>query len=117
VDVTYELTLTPVEDEEHQWEALIYRSVRAGVCGPWTGHARIVQNPGYWAPLREIAEQALSALNQLGDFEIGEPVAHASYGRVYVAVPLTRKETRHMVPVIPAGGGLEWVDAGPVRFS
>jgi hypothetical protein len=35
-DVTYEVCITPKPG--YRFDALVYRSVRAGICGPWGEH-------------------------------------------------------------------------------
>jgi hypothetical protein len=118
VEVTYELNLEPAEDAVG-WTAMVYRSVRAGVCGPWTETKPVPVDPA--APMfRNLPDLIDAGLRVLGldmEFTCGEPEVYGRFGSIALRVMLVRREEHHMVPTIAKGGGLVWVDAGPVKWS
>jgi hypothetical protein len=121
VEVTYELNLEPTEDgeeDEQGWTAMVYCMRRVGVCGPFTETVPVPLPPGpLFRPVTEIAEAALVALKLDREFALGEVQAYGRFGKIALQVILVHKDQRHMVPTIAEGGGLVWVDAGPVRRS
>jgi hypothetical protein len=71
--VSYELNLEPVEAGVG-WTAMIYRSVRAGVCGPWTDTVTLDLDPAaMFHPIRDLPGAALVALCMDGQFIPGPP--------------------------------------------
>lgn len=119
MEVAYELILEPTvdgEEDEQGWTAMVYCMRRAGVCGPFTETVAVPLPPGpLFRPVAEVATAALAALKLDREFTPGEVQAYGRFGRISLQVILEHKEQRHMVPVIDLGGGLSWVDAGPVR--
>jgi hypothetical protein len=87
--VSYELNLEPVEAGVG-WTAMIYRSVRAGVCGPWTDTVTLDLNPAVmFHPIRDLPGAALVALCMDGQFIPGPPGVYGRYGSIALRVPLT----------------------------
>jgi hypothetical protein len=112
IEESYELTLEPIEDGTG-WTAMVYRSVRAGVCGPWT-ETKLVAPAEPYAMFRRVDELAAAGLRALGvdkDFEPGAAEVYGRYGQIALRVSLERIERPHMLPVIGEGGDLEWVQA------
>jgi hypothetical protein len=111
-DASYELTLEPAENGMG-WTAMIYRTVRAGICGPFTDTVTVpAENPyAMFHPVTDLAAAALAALRMAGEFTPGPPEVYGRYGAIALRVPLTRIDRPHLLPQITAGGGLEWVQA------
>jgi hypothetical protein len=109
-EVFYELNLEPLEDGRG-WTAMVYRSVRAGVCGPWSDTKPVPDlEDQMFVPVDQLAARGLLALGLAGEFEPGVPEVYGRYGSVALSVPLTRIEQRQRVPVFDDGGRLVWVD-------
>ena len=91
---TFELNLEPAEDS-HGWTAMVYRSVRAGVCGPWTETREIPGIEGrMFIPVDELAELGLARLGLDREFAPGPVEAYGRYGRIALQVRLVRREQR-----------------------
>jgi hypothetical protein len=91
-EVTYELNLEPAEDAAG-WTAMVYRYVKAGVCGPWTETKPIEPHPvhGMFWPIDVLAEAGLRTLGLEREFEPGVPEAYGRYGSVALRVPLAHR--------------------------
>jgi hypothetical protein len=113
VRVSYELNLMPAEDRQG-WTAMIYRSVRAGICGPWSDTVEVPMPPGMFYALGDLTRAALEALKVSESYEAGAPEVYGRYGSVDVRVPLTRVERPHQLPVIDEGGRMHWIEV-PMR--
>jgi hypothetical protein len=88
-EVTYELNLEPAEDAVG-WTAMVYRYVKAGVCGPWTETKPIPGLEGrMFVPVNELAAKALAVLGLQHEFEAGEAEVYGRFGKIGLRVDLT----------------------------
>jgi hypothetical protein len=111
-EVSYELNLEPVEDGPG-WTAMIYRSVRAGVCGPWTETKTVLDGDErmlFWQ-LPELVRRALLVVDPAVNFRAGVPEVYGRYGKVAVRVPLTWVDRPQQMPQVGEDGRVEWVTA------
>jgi hypothetical protein len=90
-DASYELNLEPAE-EGMGWTAMIYRTIRAGICGPFTDTVTVPADDPYamFHPVTELAAAALAALRMAGEFSPGPAEVYGRYGAIALRVPLTR---------------------------
>jgi hypothetical protein len=90
-DASYELNLEPTE-EGMGWTATIYRTIRAGICGPFTDTVTVPADDPYamFRPVADLAAAALAALQMAGEFAPGAPEVYGRYGAIALRVPLTR---------------------------
>lgn len=89
-EASYELTLEPIEDGPG-WTAMVYRTVRAGVCGPFSGTVVVPAEDPYamFRPVADLAAAALATLGLTAEYMPGEAEAYGRYGSVALRVPLT----------------------------
>lgn len=89
-DASYELTLEPAENGPG-WTATVYRTVRAGLCGPFTDTVAVpTENPyAMFRPITDLAAASLAALGLTGEFSPGPPEVYGRYGSITLRVPLT----------------------------
>jgi hypothetical protein len=90
-DASYELTLEPAE-EGMGWTAMVYRTIRAGICGPFTGTVTVPAEDPYamFRPVAALAAAALAALRMAGEFSPGPAEVYGRYGAIALRVPLVR---------------------------
>jgi hypothetical protein len=90
-DASYELNLEPTE-EGMGWTATIYRTIRAGICGPFTDTVTVSADDPYamFRPVAALATAALAALRMAGEFTPGPAEVYGRYGAIALRVPLTR---------------------------
>jgi hypothetical protein len=100
-DATYELTLEPAEDGQG-WTAMIYRSIRAGVCGPYTGTVTVPAEDPYamFLPVADLAAAALRALRMDAGYTPGPAEVYGRYGSIALRVPLTPTTAPRLAPVV-----------------
>jgi hypothetical protein len=89
-DASYELTLEPAE-EGMGWTAMIYRTVRTGICGPWTDTVTVPADDPYtmFRPVAKLAAAALATLRLDSMFAPGPAEVYGRYGSIVLRVPLT----------------------------
>ena len=78
---------------------MVYRNVRAGVCGPFTETRPVTPDPArpmFWR-IDELARAGLHAAGLDLEFEPGVPEVYGRYGSVALRVPLTRRDRRPVI--------------------